>query len=195
MFCLCRQVQLPKAHHHKGIETIAYMLEGELRRLLQQPVWKSASWCARGSRLSSRSMSRTHRVTSAGSRVPGSWCTHQAVTRTAWCCCRSWMQNWPRGWPRRRNSAFCRGLGNWHARGRHGIAPASANALVGPIESQYTRRCTCSRQFVATNSPFAALQRFRQLSEVFLRAGHETLAGELLTPFCPWAWFGDRDAA
>src|SRR5215204_4712818 len=50
-----------KAHYHKGIETIAYMLEGECAVYY--------GWCARASSLSSRSMFRTHRVTRAENRV------------------------------------------------------------------------------------------------------------------------------
>jgi uncharacterized RmlC-like cupin family protein len=77
-----------KAHYHKGIEIIAYMLEGECAVYYGDELEKRAL-VRQGSSLSLRSMSRTHRVTRAGSRVPGSWCTHQAVIRTASCCCRS----------------------------------------------------------------------------------------------------------
>ena len=77
---------------HKGIETIAYMLNGECAVYYGNDLEKRVLV-----RQGEQCFVATHRVTRAGSRVPGSWCTHQAAIRPELFCFRGSTQDLQRG--------------------------------------------------------------------------------------------------
>jgi hypothetical protein len=60
-----------KAHCHKGIETIAYMLDGECT-FITATILRGKCWCARASSGSLPPTYSTHRATRAGNRAHGS---------------------------------------------------------------------------------------------------------------------------
>jgi uncharacterized RmlC-like cupin family protein len=71
-----------KAHYHKGIETIAYMLEGECFVYYGDELEKRLL-LRKGEQCFVAATSRTRRATKVGTRVPGSWCIHPVAIRTA----------------------------------------------------------------------------------------------------------------
>ena len=105
---------MPKAHYHKGIETIAYMLEGECTVYYGDDLQKHC-WCARASSVSLPPTYRTRRATKAGNRAPGSWRIPPVAIRTASCCYQSLMQVWRRGPTRQHHEQkFCSSaVGPW----------------------------------------------------------------------------------
>src|SRR5688572_7390558 len=106
-----------KAHYHKGIETIALICSKANAPFTTATNWRSASWCDRASRPSSRLMSRTHRETRSGK--PCTWIVvHSSgsdqdgigLARL------DHRESWPRGWARRRDThlflrvSYCAGF-------------------------------------------------------------------------------------
>ena len=96
-----------KAHYHKGVETIAYMLEGECTVYYGDDLQKRVL-VREGEQSFVPPTCRTRRATKVGNRVPGSSYIHPVAIRTASCCYRSLMQGWRRGRARQRDTqAFC----------------------------------------------------------------------------------------
>ena len=96
-----------KAHYHKGIETIAYMLEGDCAVYYGDDLEKRVE--VRQGEQCFVAADVAHAPRNESGKPCTSIVVHSsAAIRTASCCCQSLMQNWRRGCARRHKKSVIR---------------------------------------------------------------------------------------